>query len=80
MDLTHVRLQQHLTKAGGISEIRDYCETDVVNTWLVVLRFEHMRGNLDAADLEREIALVRDTLTAMDEPHFNEFVAAWAAN
>lgn len=66
--------------AGGISEIRDYCETDVVNTWLVFLRFEHMRGNLDAADLEREIALVRDTLTAMDEPHFNEFVAAWAAN
>lgn len=66
--------------AGGIAEIRDYCETDVVNTWLVFLRFEHMRGNLDDADLEREIALVRDTLTAMDESHFNEFVAAWAAN
>ena len=63
---------------GGISEIRDYCETDVLNTWLVFLRFEFMRGNLDAAGLEREYQLVRDTLTTMDQPHLNEFLAAWA--
>lgn len=63
--------------AGGIAEIRDYCETDVVNTWLVFLRFEHMRGNLDDADLKRELELVRTTLTAMDVPHLNEFNAAW---
>jgi predicted PolB exonuclease-like 3'-5' exonuclease len=31
--------------AGGIREIRDYCETDVLNTWLIFLRFEFMRGN-----------------------------------
>ena len=30
-----------------IAEIRNYCETDVLNTWLVYLRFEYMRGNLD---------------------------------
>lgn len=64
---------------GGIADIRDYCETDVVNTWLVFLRFEHMRGNLDDADLERELELVRATLSAMDVPHFNEFMAAWTA-
>ena len=63
--------------AGAIGEIRDYCETDVLNTWLVYLRFEFMRGNLDAADLERECRLVRDTLTAMNRPHLNEFLAAW---
>jgi predicted PolB exonuclease-like 3'-5' exonuclease len=62
---------------GGIKEIRDYCETDVVNTWLVYLRFEHMRGNLDTAELQRELTLVRDTLGAMDVPHLNEFLAAW---
>ena len=62
---------------GGIREIRDYCETDVLNTWLVFLRFEQMRGNLDSAGLEKEYALVRDTLTAMDRPHLNEFLAAW---
>jgi predicted PolB exonuclease-like 3'-5' exonuclease len=64
---------------GGIREIRDYCETDVLNTWLCFLRFEFMRGNLDQADLEREYELVRSTLTAMDQPHLNEFTAAWPA-
>ena len=64
--------------AGAIGEIRDYCETDVLNTWLVYLRFEFMRGNLDAADLEREYRLVRDTLTGMDRPHLNQFLAAWS--
>lgn len=62
---------------GGIKEIRDYCETDVLNTWLVYLRFEFMRGNLDAKDLQREYALVRSTLAGMDLPHLNEFLQAW---
>ena len=64
---------------GGIGDIRDYCETDVINTWLVYLRFEHMRGNLDDKDLQRELALVRDTLKTMNVPHLNEFLAAWPA-
>jgi predicted PolB exonuclease-like 3'-5' exonuclease len=62
---------------GGIKEIRDYCETDVLNTWLVYLRFEYMRGHLDDKDLQREFALVRSTLSGMDLPHLNEFLAAW---
>ncbi|MDH3305050.1 MAG: 3'-5' exonuclease [Gammaproteobacteria bacterium] len=65
-------------RQGGIKEIRDYCETDVLNTWLVYLRFEFMRGNLDEKDLEREYALVRSTLEKMDHDHLNEFLAAWA--
>lgn len=64
---------------GGIREIRDYCETDVLNTWLVFLRFEFMRGNLDPTDLERELALVRTSLAAMEQPHLNDFLTAWAA-
>ncbi|MDJ0939265.1 MAG: 3'-5' exonuclease [Woeseiaceae bacterium] len=65
--------------AGGLKDIRNYCETDVLNTWLVYLRFEFMRGNLDIRDLEREIGVVRSSLEAMDEPHLNEFLAAWPA-
>ena len=64
---------------GGIDEIRDYCETDVLNTYLVYLRFEHMRGNLDAAGLERELDIVRRTLEDADAPHLAEFLAAWSA-
>jgi hypothetical protein len=64
---------------GGIKQIRDYCETDVLNTWLVYLRFEFMRGNLDEKDLQREYGLVRSTLEKMNHEHLNEFLAAWAA-
>ena len=64
-------------RSGGIADIRDYCETDVLNTWLVYLRFEFMRGNLNDKELQREYALVRSTLAAMDKDHLNEFLAAW---
>lgn len=64
---------------GGIDDIRDYCETDVLNTFLVYLRFEHMRGNLDDSALEREFEMVRSTLREMDQPHLNEFLGAWDA-
>jgi predicted PolB exonuclease-like 3'-5' exonuclease len=64
---------------GGIDDIRNYCETDVLNTYLVYLRFEHMRGHLDSAALQQEFELVRTTLAALDQPHLNEFLAAWPA-
>ncbi len=64
-------------QAGGIADIRNYCETDVLNTWLVYLRFEFMRGNLNEKELQSEFALVRKTLAAMDKDHLNEFLAAW---
>ena len=62
---------------GGIEEIRQYCESDVLNTFLVYLRFEYMRGNLDDSQLEGEFALVRKTLQEMNQPHLNEFLTAW---
>ena len=64
---------------GGIEDIRNYCETDVLNTFLVYLRFEHMRGNLDKADLQREFELVRNTLEAVNLAHIDQFLAAWPA-
>lgn len=63
---------------GGLRQIRDYCETDVLNTWLVYLRFEFMRGNLDAKQLEKEYALVRETLKEAQQPHLDEFLQAWS--
>ena len=63
--------------AGDLVGIRRYCETDVLNTWLVFLHFEHMRGHLDAIALAAELARVRELLAAGEEPHFAEFLAAW---
>jgi len=63
--------------AGQIDAIRDYCETDVVNTYLVYLRFQKMRGNLTPAAHEQEVAVVRDHLAVLDAAHWREFLAAW---
>ena len=62
---------------GRIAEIRDYCETDVVNTYLVYLRFERMRGHLDAAAWAAEVETVREALGRIDAPHWKQFLAAW---
>jgi predicted PolB exonuclease-like 3'-5' exonuclease len=63
--------------AGGIVDIRNYCETDVLNTYLVFLRFELMRGKLSAAEYHAECLQLRDYLKAEAKPHFDEFLAAW---
>jgi hypothetical protein len=64
-------------QAGRIAEIRNYCETDVVNTYLVFLRFQHIRGLLDDAALEIELGRVRDMLAAAAQPHLSAFLDAW---
>ena len=64
-------------KAGEIEAIRNYCETDVANTYLVFLRFQLMRGVLNAEVYAREIELVRDTLSAYGVAHWKEFLDAW---
>jgi predicted PolB exonuclease-like 3'-5' exonuclease len=63
--------------AGDLSRIRRYCETDVLNTYLIFQRFQLMRGRLDANGYEDEIARIRGWLAASSEPHFAEFLAAW---
>ena len=62
---------------GGLSRIRDYCETDVLNTYLVFLRFQLLRGHLDAAGHANEVARVRKLLEDSAAPHLKEFAAAW---
>jgi 3'-5' exonuclease len=63
---------------GKLDEIRRYCETDVMNTWLMYCRFQKMRGGFTEAEHAREVALARDSLKAIDEPHWAEYLAAWA--
>lgn len=62
---------------GEIDAIRDYCETDVVNTYLVYLRFQQMRGQLSAKAHAEEVAFVRAQLAAIGAAHWREFLAAW---
>jgi predicted PolB exonuclease-like 3'-5' exonuclease len=64
-------------QAGNIVGIRNYCETDVLNTYLVYLRFELIRGHLTEADYARECRRVREELAIGDKPHLHEFLQAW---
>ncbi len=64
-------------KNGEIEAIRNYCETDVANTYLVFLRFQLMRGLLTKQRYDEEVQLVRDTLQGYGLPHWQEFLAAW---
>ena len=64
-------------KNGEIGAIRDYCETDVANTYLVFLRFQLMRGLLSKQRYAEEVQMVRDTLQGYGLPHWQEFLAAW---
>jgi predicted PolB exonuclease-like 3'-5' exonuclease len=64
---------------GGLARIRDYCETDVLNTYLVYLRFQLLRGHLNAAEHAEEVARVRKLLTDSGAAHLREFAAAWPA-
>ncbi|HEY4128700.1 MAG TPA: 3'-5' exonuclease [Gammaproteobacteria bacterium] len=62
---------------GNIAGIRDYCETDTLNTYLLYLRFELLRGNLSDEEYRRECAVVRETLKKAAKPHLDEFLAVW---
>ncbi|PIE46068.1 MAG: 3'-5' exonuclease [Gammaproteobacteria bacterium] len=66
-----------LYQAGKIKAIRDYCETDVLNTYLVYLRFELMRGLLMPQQYDARLADIRNYLIGQSQPHFEEFLAAW---
>ena len=64
-------------QAGQAADIRDYCETDVVNTYLVYNRFRRMRGELTAQDELAEQSFVKTQLGRINAPHWQEFLAAW---
>lgn len=62
---------------GRAEEVRDYCETDVANTWLVYCRFQRMRGLFDAEREAQEHALLRSTLQSLPGEHWQRFLSAW---
>src|SRR5258708_28508751 len=64
---------------GGLARIRDYCETDVLNTYLIYLRFQLLRGHLNSAEHLGEVARVRKLLTDSGSALWNAFSAGLPA-
>ncbi|HEX5314037.1 MAG TPA: 3'-5' exonuclease [Gammaproteobacteria bacterium] len=60
--------------AGRIESIREYCETDALNTYFIWLRFELLRGNLPADAYRERLEAARAMLAADGaRPHLCEF-------
>ena len=64
-------------QAGKLAEIRNYCEADTVNTYLLYLRFQQLRGALSPERCSSECALLRGALEKRPEPHWREFLSLW---
>lgn len=62
---------------GAIEEIRNYCETDVLNTYLVYLNFEMIRGRISSELLDEKIKRVKIMLKDSGKPHLMEFLKVW---
>ena len=65
---------------GRFDDIRNYCETDALNTYLLYLKWELNRGMLSQDQLNKECDLVRHELKKEDKPHLNQFLQAWPTN
>jgi 3'-5' exonuclease len=63
--------------AGDLVGIRRYCETDVLNTYLIFLRFELIRARVTRERYLEEVERVRVLLAESDEPHMKEFLRQW---
>ena len=65
--------------AGRVGEIRDYCETDVLNTYLVYLRYQLTRGIISPEShnsaIEDVISMIE--LEKTERPHLGDFMDAW---
>ena len=70
-----------LFEAGDRAAIRDYCETDVLSTLLIFLRWELFCGALPEGAYARVILGLRNYLEAEaeDRPHLGRFLQAWEA-
>ena len=66
-------------RAGSIEAIRNYCEADTANTYLLFLRFQQMRCAYTAERYEAECRLLRGALEKRPEAHWHEFLSRWKA-
>ena len=60
-----------------ISEIRNYCETDVINTYLVYLRVMHHQNRITTLSYNESISDLLSYLDASQMVHLQQFKLEW---
>ncbi len=67
-------------QSGNLQGIRNYCETDVLNTYLVYLRYQLMCGESSRQTIDQEFTLLQDDLKLQaqnGQTHLEAFLKAW---
>lgn len=64
---------------GQLHRVRDYCETDVLNTYLLYIHYKHLTGTLAPEGLKRAESLTVDYLLKEGDNrlHLKEFLDIW---
>ena len=62
---------------GQLQEIRDYCETDAANTYLMFMRFQLLRGVYNPQEYQAEIDRLYHHLNAQPQEHWQQFCQMW---
>lgn len=64
-------------REGRVEEVRQYCETDVVNTYLLYIRWNLCRGLMTKEAYENELSFVHRVLVEKNCPPWPEYLSAW---
>lgn len=62
---------------GDVAGIRNYCETDVLNTYLVYLRFSLIQGKINEEEYQQYCNETREYLQSSTQSHLLEFAKTW---
>ncbi len=65
---------------GDITKIRNYCEIDVLNTYLVFLKMQYIRGIGNQESYRSSCELLKNQLEKLNLEHFNEFLTSWSGS
>jgi len=68
-----------LFEAGDIESIRNYCETDVLTTTLLYLRWQYFNGSLGRDAFARALAGIHHYLESESGQHLHAYLEAWDA-
>ena len=66
-------------QADQLADIQQHCETAAVNTGLLHLRRQYIRGDLSATDYNAACKRIHAALNHLDTPHWRAFLARWSS-
>ena len=68
-----------LYQEGNLQAIRQACDIDASNTYLIYLKYQKTRGGVTKTEYDRLSEQFKQQLTASAQPHLKQFAAAsWA--